>query len=117
WGSEWKKAVAQYYGRTFEITLGGSCQSYRTHYLDLDPTYRDAFGLPLARMTFDWHENEKKMSRYITAKAIEIAKAMGPASYTVNPLPDKYSIVPAAPTHNTGGAIMGADPATSAVNK
>jgi gluconate 2-dehydrogenase alpha chain len=29
----------------------------------------------------------------------------------------KYSIVPYQSTHNTGGAIMGADPDTSVVNK
>jgi gluconate 2-dehydrogenase alpha chain len=29
----------------------------------------------------------------------------------------KYSIVPYQSTHNIGGVVMGADPATSAVNK
>jgi gluconate 2-dehydrogenase alpha chain len=117
WGSQWKKAVAKYFNRSFVINTQGACQSYRTNYLDLDPTYRDAFGLPLLRMTFDRHENEAKMSVHITNKAADIAKAVGPAKMTVSPRTGKYTIVPYQSTHNTGGAAMGADPATSAVNK
>ena len=117
WGSEWKRAVAKYFNRNFNITIQGACQSYRTNYLDLDPTYRDTYGLPLLRMTFDRHENETKMSAWLTNRAAEIAKAIGPAKMNVNPRTGKYTIVPYQSTHNTGGAVMGADPATSAVNK
>ena len=117
WGSEWKKAVAKYFNRSCSISIQGACQSYRTNYLDLDPTYRDAYGLPLLRMTFDRHENEHKMSAWLTNKAAEIAKAIGPAKMNVNPRTGKYTIVPYQSTHNTGGAAMGPDPAISAVNK
>jgi len=117
WGSAWKKAATQYYHGNFTIALHGGSQSFRRHYLDLDPTYRDANGLPLLRMTFDWSENEKKMSAWITNKAAEIAKAAGPSKMSVNPTAGHYSIVPYQSTHNVGGAVMGADPATSVVNK
>ncbi len=117
WGSGWKQAAAQYYRRSFSITYHGSCQSYRSHYLDLDPTYRDANGLPLLRMTFNWHENEQEMSTYMRDKCAEIAKTIGPSKIGTNPVPAKYSIVPYQSTHNIGGAVMGADPATSALNK
>src|SRR6478672_5034642 len=117
WGSEWKAAMAKYFNRSFGIAIQGACQSYRGNYLDLDPTYRDAYGLPLLRMTFDRRENEHKMSTYITNKAAEIAKAIGPSKMNVTPRTEKYTIVPYQSTHNTGGAAMGADPATSAVNK
>ena len=69
WGSGWKRAVARYFNRSFEIDAHGACQSYRTNYLDLDPTYRDAQGQPLLRMTFDFHENEYRMARYLAGKA------------------------------------------------
>jgi gluconate 2-dehydrogenase alpha chain len=117
WGSGWKQATADYYRRSFSITYHGSCQSYRAHYLDLDPTYRDANGLPLLRMTFNWHENEQKMSAYMRDKCAEIARAIGPSKIGTNPIPTKYSIVPYQSTHNIGGAVMGTDPATSALNK
>ena len=44
---------------------------------DLDPTYVDAYGQPLLRMTFDIRENERKMSVYLSKKIDEIAKATG----------------------------------------
>jgi gluconate 2-dehydrogenase alpha chain len=117
WGSEWKHAMAKYFNRSFGIAIQGACQSYRGNYLDLDPTYRDSCGLPLLRMTFDRRDNERKMSMWLTNKAAEIAKAIGPAKMNVTPRTEKYTIVPYQSTHNTGGAAMGADPATSAVNK
>src|SRR6266852_3887300 len=117
WGSEWKKAVAKYFNRSFNLNTQGACQSYRGNYLDLDPTYRDAYGLPLLRMTFDRRDNEHKMSVYVTNKGAEIGKAIGASKMNVNPRTGKYTIVPYQSTHNTGGVVMGADPATSAVNK
>jgi gluconate 2-dehydrogenase alpha chain len=117
WGAEWKKAVAKYYRRSLGIHIHGSCMSYRDRYLDLDPTYKDAYGLPLIRMTFDWHENEIKMLKWVNEKCVEIAKAMKPAHYHQAPIKTKYSIVPYQSTHNVGGAVMGSDPSTSVVNK
>jgi gluconate 2-dehydrogenase alpha chain len=43
------------------IGSSGSVMANRYNYYDLDPTYRNAFGLPLMRMTFDYKENEHKM--------------------------------------------------------
>ena len=116
WGSGWKKAVARYYGRSLRLDAHAGVQSYRTNYLDIDPTYRDAYGLPLLRMTFDFHDNERRMSSFLTAKCEAIAKALRPSAIAVSPRTGRYSIVPYQTTHNTGGAVMGADPATSAVN-
>ncbi len=117
WGSGWKKNAAQYYRRSFQISYHASCQSYRQHYLDLDPTYRDSNGLPLLRMTFDWHQNEQKLSHFLRDKCGEIAKAMNPTKIGLNTPPAKYTIVPYQSTHNIGGAVMGVDPSTSVVNK
>jgi gluconate 2-dehydrogenase alpha chain len=91
--------------------------SYRNAYLDLDPTYRDIYGNPLLRMTFDFHPNEHRMSRFLTDKAALIATAMKPRSIKKNYREGHYSIVPYQTTHNTGGAAMGADPRTSVVNR
>jgi gluconate 2-dehydrogenase alpha chain len=117
WGPAWKKAAARYYDRTVLLRSHGAVQSYRSNCLDLDPTYRDANGLPLLRMTFDFHDNELRMSEYLTRKTAEIARALGPSAIEARPRQGRYSIVPYQSTHNTGGAVMGADPATSAVNR
>jgi gluconate 2-dehydrogenase alpha chain len=83
----------------------------------LDPTYTDAFGNPLGMLTFDFPYNDRMMSRYVTQKAYEIGQAMGGKHVDASWLPDQYSIVPYQTTHNTGGAVMGADPSTSVVNR
>lgn len=117
WGGQWKKAVAKNYLTTTGIATHGSVMSHRGNYLDLDPTYRDVHGQPLMRMTFDYTDNEHRMSDYLTDRAAEIAKAMNPREIHVKKRTGHYSIVPYQTTHNTGGVIMGADPKTSAVNR
>ena len=61
WGREWKKATAKWYNHSFGIGASGSQYAHRENYLDLDPTYRDALGRPLVRMTFNFHENDYKL--------------------------------------------------------
>jgi gluconate 2-dehydrogenase alpha chain len=117
WGLEWKHAAAQNYLRSFSISIHGSCMSHRGNYLDLDPTYRDTFGRPMLRMTFDFTDNEHKMSDYITAKAAQVAQAMNPREIKVNGRKGSWSVVPYQTTHNTGGAIIGDNPRDSVVNK
>ena len=91
--------------------------SYRDCYLDLDPTYKDPLGRPLMRMTFDYQDNERKMARYMAERCVEIAKAMGARQTTLNTLTGPWSVIPYQTTHNTGGAVMGTDPKTSALNR
>jgi gluconate 2-dehydrogenase alpha chain len=117
WGADWKKAVVRHYNHTSVVLLSGSSVATRTNYLDLDPTYKDAWGQPLLRITFDFPENDLKMSAYCTAKAVEIGKAMGGQQVVGTPRKGPYTITQYQSTHNTGGAIMGSDPATSAVNR
>lgn len=116
WGSKWKKAVADNYLKSVKIGTHGGITSHRDAYLDLDPTYRDIHGQPMLRMTFDFHDNELKMSRFLTTRAEEIARAMKPREIRSHPRGPHYDIEPYQTTHNTGGAIMGADPNTSVVN-
>jgi len=116
WGSEWKKAIARDYLKTATISTHGAVMARRGSYLDLDPTYKDVLGRPLLRMTFDFSDNEHRMSDYLTDRAAEIARAMGPREIKLNRRKGPYDITPYQTTHNTGGAIMGTDPASSAVN-
>jgi gluconate 2-dehydrogenase alpha chain len=75
------------------------------------------YGRPLLRMTFDYTDNEHRMSDFLTEKAAEIAKAMKPREIKPSYRKGHYSIVPYQTTHNCGGAVMGMDPATSVVNR
>lgn len=117
WGLEWKKAAAKYYRRAVNISCHGSVMAHRGNYLDLDPTYRDSFGRPMLRMTFDFTDNERKMSRYLVDKAAEIGRAMGSSSIKKNYREGSWSVVPYQTTHNTGGTITGDNPRNSVINK
>src|SRR4029453_7947079 len=96
----------------------GESPAYKTHFLDLDPNYRDSFGNPVVRNGVDWEPNERKMVAYAGTKTLEIMRAINPDIITGGPgaLPAHYDSVPYQSTHNTGGVIMGADPATSVVH-
>jgi gluconate 2-dehydrogenase alpha chain len=122
WGAGWKKAMVDNYQHTTGIGFQGSVMSYRQNYLDLDPTYRDAFGRPLLRLTFDWQPNEHKVMAGISKACQQIAAEMSNGQ-TAMPTPGramagrKFSSVPYQTSHNTGGTVFGDDPRTSALNK
>jgi gluconate 2-dehydrogenase alpha chain len=68
-------------------------------------------------MTFDFRDNEHKMSDFLTQKTAEIAKAMKPREISTKPRKGSYDIEPYQTTHNTGGAIMGSNPQESVLNR
>ncbi|RJG04694.1 GMC family oxidoreductase [Noviherbaspirillum cavernae] len=117
WGAEWKKAVVRHYNHTSVLNVHGSSVATKSNYLDLDPTYKDAWGKPLLRMTFDFPENDLKMSAFITQKALEIGKAMGGQQVAGAGRKGPYTVTQYQTTHNTGGTVMGTDPNTSVVNR
>ncbi|WP_305822648.1 GMC family oxidoreductase [Massilia brevitalea] len=119
WGSDWKKGVKEAFRHSFYYEVQGSCMSYDDAYLSLDPTYKDAFGRPLLRMTFDWHDNEIKASQYLVEKATDMCKVLGPKAMKGDAKKDgsHYNITQYQSTHTCGGAIMGTNPKTSALNK
>ncbi|AZF34875.1 Gluconate 2-dehydrogenase, membrane-bound, flavoprotein [Pseudomonas sp. R4-39-08] len=119
WGSAWKRATADYYTHQVSMDSHGAHQSYRSNYLDLDPVYRDAYGLPLLRMTFDWQENDIKMNRFMMDKMSKVAQAVNPKAIAVlgKKVGEHFNTAAYQTTHLNGGAIMGTDPKTSALNR
>ena len=73
---------------------------------------------PNQRLTFSWHDNEKRMWRYVFARSMEIMKAMNPSRIvkTTPEIPD-YNIHDYQSTHPTGGCIMGSGPGDSVTNE
>ncbi|WP_282941048.1 GMC family oxidoreductase [Paenibacillus sp. RC67] len=116
WGKEYKAASLKYTNRVLSIAGQGSNMPWRHHYLDLDPTYKDVYGNPLVRVTYDFEDQDREMVKFIASKAEAIMKEMKPTTVQTNAELKNYNIVPYQSTHNTGGVVMGADPNTSAVN-
>src|SRR5580704_183094 len=119
WGSAWKAATAKWYLRSMSIGVTASNMPNRYNGYDLDPTYRNAFGQPLLRLTYNFTDNDRKIARFVGQKAAELGRRLNATTMTGSGdagLGD-YSIVPYQSTHNTGGAIMGASPRDSVVNR
>ena len=119
WGSKWKQALKDNY--LSNINCGAACHgsmySYRDVYLDLDPTYKDRFGRPLMRMTIDFHDNELKMSAFLTDKYAEILQKAGAKQVVKQPRKGPYDVTTYQTSHLCGGAIMGDNPGDSALNR
>lgn len=118
WGSEWKKAVAHYFNRSYYIVGLHDHLSYRGNYMDLDPDYSDAWGNPLLRLTYDFGPNEHKLSKHMLGVGEEIAKSLNASHYALWGLPERfdqgqyYFMI-----HQVGGAIAGDSPDNSVVNR
>jgi gluconate 2-dehydrogenase alpha chain len=117
WGKAWKAATAKWYQTAMNIGASGSVMANRNNYLDLDPTYRNAFGQPLMRMTFDYKENEQKMGEHAAKVVNELARSMNPTQLNAAVGRASWTVVPYQSTHNTGGTIMGTNPRESVVNR
>lgn len=117
WGLEWKRAVAKYYLRNMSLSVHGSSYAQAGNYLSLDPTYKDQFGRPMLRMTFDFPDNDLKMATFCTDRAAEIGHKMGASHVHPKARKGPWDVTPYQTTHNVGGTMMGSSPADSVANK
>src|SRR5581483_1260880 len=68
---------------------------------------KDQFGIPVAKVTFDLHDNDKKLIEYGKKKVMEVMWAAGAEEVVQE---SRYA-------HLVGAARMGGDPSTSVVDK
>lgn len=120
WGKGFNKALKDSYGHSMAVKMTISNVSTRNNYLDLDPTYKDPYGMPMLRMTYDYPQNDLKLAEYLNVKVKEIVDALGPDAVADGALTTKSRMsygTAYSSTHNVGGAVMGDDPRTSVVNR
>ncbi|QLF93974.1 GMC family oxidoreductase [Pseudomonas sp. ABC1] len=117
WGAAWKREMAYWYPRSMVIGAHTTNPGHRGNYLDLDPTYRDALGQPLLRITYDFTDNERRLTRHAAQVLERLAGGMKPTHQTQPREVGHWSVERYQATHNTGGTVMGADPETSVTNK
>lgn len=117
WGKAWKENLRKNWDSVVGVGVQGEIQAYQYNFLDLDPTYKDAWGNPLLRLTFDFYDNEKNMYRFLAKRCEEIARRMGATRLKTTAELDPYNVHQYQSTHCTGGAIMGSDPGNSVTNK
>jgi choline dehydrogenase-like flavoprotein len=77
-------------------------------YIDLDESRKDQFGLPVARRTVAYSDNDMKIFRDMNRWARDIGVAAGAEILSVSSEPRT--------NHELGGARMGSDPRRSVVD-
>src|SRR5690606_35283915 len=94
WGSEFKKQSIHYYNRTLSIGTQGASMPHRDNYMTLDSQYKDAYGVPLLQVTYNFTDQDRALHKYITERCVEIMENMG-AEQVVGRAPiTDYDIVP-----------------------
>ena len=112
WGSQLKQGLRERLQQQ-QLHFESFCEFYanRGTYVDLDPTVKDRWGAPVARMTVAPHPLTRDATRLVAKKAMEILTAMGPER--------AYVSTPQAETKFLQGGTcrFGDDPATSVLDK
>ena len=113
WGPEYKQWLAKYYKRTMSVK--GPVQEmpvWETR-VEVDPSVRDAWGIPVVRLTGVRHPQDIEAGKFIAARAAEWLKSAG-AIETWPSLPGKGT---SGGQHQAGTCRMSADPKTGVVDK
>ena len=111
WGSAWKKRARDYF--TKRLSVYGHMTSLPTpsNRMDLDPTVKDAWGLPAPRLTFKGHPNDVKLGEWFGKRGEELLRAAGALS-----IAGDYDGPDNGGPHLLGTCRMGNDAKTSVVN-
>jgi choline dehydrogenase-like flavoprotein len=99
----------------WKIWIGAWAETlpYYDNQITLDKNQKDKWGLPLVRVNFEYHENEKAMKKDIQASAEEMLEKTG----FKNIHGFSYDTPGGSAVHEMGTARMGRDPKTSVLNE
>jgi len=112
WGKAYKQWVAQTYTRSVICFGHTSSLPLETNSISLDPTEKDAWGVPAIRMTYTDHPQDLKLYKYFAQRSEELLHASGASQTWQLPVASQEFAV-----HLLGTCRMGNDPKTSVVDK
>lgn len=107
-GKAYKQAVKDRYPAFLTFSPYGEMLPNKQSFIDLDETKLDKYGLPMARRTYTWQENDRKIFNDMTQWSVQILEAAGAEILSVSKTPQT--------NHELGGSRMGTDPKKSIVN-
>lgn len=113
WGHEWKKRAGVYFSNIVQALAHTTQLPVATDRIDLDPVVRDAWGLPVPRITKAGHPLDVKLRQFFMDRTRELLEAAGAVKLS-------RPRVARGPTvggmHLLGTCRMGRDTRTSVVN-
>lgn len=95
------------------MSAWGETLPYYENRVEQDPEKKDSWGLPLAKIHFQFKDNETAMRKDMKESAVEMLTAAGFSNIT----PFDYHSVGGDCVHEMGTVRMGKDPKTSVLNE
>jgi len=112
WGEGFARDLAEQYSRTMFFAAHGTSLPLETNSVALDPSLKDAWGLPCMRVTYTDHPDDLKNAEFLTSQTLQIAQAAGARKTWPEPIRPQTQAV-----HLLGTCRMGNDPRTSVVDR
>jgi choline dehydrogenase-like flavoprotein len=112
-GRAWRERVRTEIPYYFSIEAQGECLPRSDNYVELDPSIKDDWGIPVLRIHSSYGENEKAMAKAMRKDIVAILDALK----LKNPTPPSEDLsVFGKNIHECGTARMGTDPKKSVLN-
>jgi choline dehydrogenase-like flavoprotein len=112
WGEGFARGLAEQFSRTMLLGTHGTSLPIESNGITIDPSLKDAWGLPCMRVTYLDHPDDLKCARFLNDRALEIAQAAGARkTWPTQVGPQTQSV------HLLGTCRMGNDPRSSVVDR
>ena len=118
YGPQLKEDARRYYGSMLYFAGRGEMIPNEHSFCEIDPRVKDKWGIPVLRFHWQWSEHETRQAAHMQQTFAEIIESMGGRLRQPPELDGTKAIAPGGSIiHEVGGALMGASPVASVLNK